>query len=178
MKWRKIHSESNGEGQSKSVPVEVTTREVKVIQNYLNKGKRLNDPSNKECMDVVLRILQGIVDNSNLEELDTYISNFFFENLGVEVEIDPYGENSAIELGENGLVPLSNCQCKDLSETGAYADLVQGGFWDKATGELAEGFMDVDDLNLVLADMEIGNGVESIQLKKDGKVARLMLDFK
>lgn len=162
-----------------SIPVEISIRELKLVQNYLNKGKPLNDPSNKECQKVVIRILNELVDSSTIEAVDTYISNFFFENLGIEVEIDPYGENSAVELGENGLVPLTNCGLPELKIDGAYADRVQGGFWDEHTGELEEGYISVDDLNDVLSGMKIGNGIRSIQLKeeKNGKIARLMIDF-
>ena len=177
MKWRKIHSESNGEGQTSTIPIEVTTREVKLLQNYLNKGKPLNDPSNKECMGVVLRILRDIVDNSDMENLELYVSNVIFEKFGIEVDIDPYGEATAIELAENGLIHLSNCNDDSLAIDGEFSDLVQGPFWSETTGKLEEGFMEVDDMNEVLAGMEFENGVKSIQLKKDGKVARLMLDF-
>ena len=118
MKWLKIYKESDGSGESKTIPIEVSTREVKLIQNYMNKGKSLNDPANKECQEVVLRILHDIIDNSQIENLDTYVSNFFFDNLGIEVELDPYGENSAIELAKNGMIHLSNCEWMDLREGG------------------------------------------------------------
>ena len=64
MKWLRLYKEADGEGENKAIPVEVSTREVKLIQNYLNKGKSLNDPANKECQEVVLRILNDIIDNS------------------------------------------------------------------------------------------------------------------
>ena len=130
MKWLQLYKEADGEGENKSIPVEVSTREVKLIQNYLNKGKSLNDPSNKECLDIVIRILNDIVNNSQIENLDTFVSNFFFDNLGIEVEIDPYGENSAIELAENGMLRLSNCPWSELNRDGEFSDMVQGGFWD------------------------------------------------
>ena len=152
-------------------------RELKVIQNYLNKGKSLNDPSNKEAMDLVIRILNELVDNSQIENLDTYVSNFFFDNLGIQVELDPYGENSAIELAKNGLVSLTNCKRPELCQDGEFQDLVQGGFWNPDTGILEEGFIEVEDLNLVLAKMQVGNGIKSIQLKKAGNVAKLLLEF-
>ena len=177
MKWFRIYNESQGGGESKSIPVEVSTREVKLIQNYLNKGKSLNEPENKECLDVVIRILNDIVDSSQIENLDTFISNFFFDNLGIEVEIDPYGENSAIELAENGLLRLSNCPWVELNRDGEFSDMIQGGFWDEQTGDLEEGFISVDDMNEVLSTIRIGNGIKSIQLKQDGKVAKLLLDF-
>ncbi len=177
MKWHRIYNESQGGGESKSIPIEVSTREVKLIQNYLNKGKPLNDPSNKECQETVMRILNNIVENSQIENLDTYVSNFFFDNLGIEVELDPYGENSAIELAKNGLVSITNCKLPELRQDGEYQDLVQGGFWDMDTGILEEGFIAVEDLNSVLAEMNVGNGIKSIQLKKDGNIAKIMLDF-
>ena len=177
MKWLRLYKESDGEGESKSIPVEVSTREVKLIQNYLNKGKSLNEPENKECLDVVIRILNDIVDSSQIENLDTFISNFFFDNLGIEVEIDPYGENSAIELAENGMLRLSNCPWVELNRDGEFSDMIQGGFWDEQTGDLEEGFISVDDMNEVLSTIRIGNGIKSIQLKQDGKVAKLLLDF-
>ena len=89
-------------------------REVKLIQNYLNKGRPLNDPSNKECLSIVVRILNDIVQNSDAEQLDVRISNFFSDNFGIEIDLDPYGENSAIELGENGLVPIAKCSIPEL----------------------------------------------------------------
>ena len=177
MKWFRIYNESQGGGESKSIPVEVSTREVKLIQNYLNKGKPLNDPSNKECQETVMRILNDIVGNSQIENLDTYVSNFFFDKLGIEVDIDPYGENSAIELAENGMVHISNCEYLELCDKGKFNDMVEGGFWDDFTGELEEGFIAVEDLNKVLAEMDIGNGIKSIQLKREGDVAKIMLDF-
>lgn len=177
MKWMKIYKESEGEGETKSIPVEVSTREVKLIQNYLNKGKSLNDPSNKECQEVVLRILNDIVDNSQIENLDTFVSNFFFDKFGIEVEIDPYGENSAIELAENGMIRLSDCEWEELSDEGAYKNIVQGGFWDDFTGKLEEGFVSVDDMNMLLSEIGVGNGIKAIHLKKEGDVAKLLLDF-
>lgn len=137
----------------------------------------MNDPSNRECLDVVIRILNDIVGNSRIEELDTYVSRFMLDNFGVQVEIDPYGENSAIELAKNGLVSLTNCKLPELCQGGEYQDLVQGGFWDMDTGTLEEGFIEVDDLNQLLSEMEVGNGIKSIQLRKDGEMARLLLEF-
>ena len=175
MKWFRLYKESEEENQT--IPIEVSMRELKVIQNYLNKGKSLNDPSNKEAMNLVIRILNELVDNSQIENLDTYVSNFFFDNLGIQVELDPYGENSAIELAKNGLVSLTNCKRPELCQDGEFQDLVQGGFWNPDTGILEEGFMEVDDLNPVLAKMQVGNGIKSIQLKKEGNVAKLLLEF-
>jgi hypothetical protein len=177
MKWLHLYNEAEGTGDTESIPIEVSTREVKLIQNYLNKGKPLNDPSNKECQETVLRILKDIVDNSKIENLDMFVSNFFYYNLGIEVEIDPYGENSAIELAENGMIHLSKCEWTELSDNGKYSDLIEGGFWNDDSGELEEGFISVDDMNKVLSEMYIGNGIESIQLKKEGNVAKLLLDF-
>ena len=57
--------------------------------------------------------------------------------------------------------------------------MVQGGFWNDRTGELEEGVIDVDDLNLVLEDMPLEQqGIDTIQLKKEGKVAKLLLTFR
>ena len=100
-----------------------------------------------------MRILNGLVQHSTIEELDTYVANFLFENLGIEMEIDPYGDNSTIELANNGLIPLSDCHYGKFAEGGAYSDLIQGGFWDENTGDLAEGFISIDDLNLVLHEI-------------------------
>ena len=82
-----------------------------------------------------------------------------------------------IRLAENGMIHLSNCEWMDLREGGQFSDRVQGGFWDDYTGELEEGFISVDDMNEVLSKMHVGNGIKSIQLKQDGKVAKLLLDF-
>lgn len=49
-----------------TIPVEISIRELKLVQNYLNKGKPLNDPSNKECQKVVIRILNELVDSSTI----------------------------------------------------------------------------------------------------------------
>ena len=110
--------------------------------------------------------------------MDIYISNIFHENFGIEVDLDPYGENSAIELAQNGLVSLTNCKYPQLCKDGEYRDLVQGGFWNPDSGILEEGFIDVDDLNLVLEDMPFDKGIDTIQLKKDGKIAKILLTFK
>ena len=175
MMWKRIYSESN---ETDTIPIEVSMREVKLIQNYLNKKKPLNDPSNRDCMKVVIRILNDLVENSSAEKLDTYISNFFFENFGIEVDIDPYGEHSAIELGENGLIPLSDCGLPELCIGGEHQGKIQGGFWNDDDGTLEEGFISVDDMNLVLQDMTFEQDIETVQLKKDGKVAKIMLTFK
>ena len=176
MKWKRLYQES--ESEVKTLPVEVSLRELKLIQNYRTKGKPLNDPSNKECMDLVIRILKGLVENADVEKLDIYVSNVLHEKFGVEVDLDPYGENSAIELGENGLIPLSNCSDKDLTQGGKYGKLVQGGFW-KSNGQLAEGYLDIDDFNEILKELYIGQGIKTVQLKRDEKnnVARLLLTF-
>lgn len=176
MKWKRLYRESDG--QVKTLPVELSLRDIKLIQNYLTKGKPLNDPSNKECMDVVIRILKGLVENADIEKLDIFISNLLHEKFGVEVDLDPYGENSAIELGENGLIPLSDCKDKDLTQGGKYGKLVKGGFW-KSNGQLAEGYLDVDDFNEILKNLYIGRGIDTIQLKKDERnnVARVLLNF-
>ena len=113
-----------------------------------------------------------------MEKLDIYVSNVLHENLGIEMDIDPYGENSVIELAENGLVSLTNCRFPKLCQDGEYRDLVQGGFWNPDTGILEEGFIDVEDLNLVLEELTLDKDIDTIQLKKDGKVAKLLLTFK
>lgn len=126
---------------------------------------------------MVVGILNGLVENSELEQLDLYVSNWFHENLGIEVDVDPYGKNSVVELAKNGMVSLTNCKLPELCQDGEYQDLVQGGFWDMDTGILEEGFIEVDDLNPVLSEMNVGNGIKSIQLKKEGNVAKLLLEF-
>ena len=169
MYWKRLYKEADGE--VKTLPVEVSMRELKLIQNYLTKGKPLNDPSNKECQELVIRILKGLVENADIEKLDIYVSNVLHENFGVEVDLDPYGENSAIELAQNGLVPLSDCKYPQLCQDGEYKDLVQGGFWNPDTGT-------VEDLNWVLQEMTFDKGIDTIQLKEDGKTAKLLLTFK
>ena len=175
MKWKRLYVE---DGSRKTIPVEVTMRELKLMQNYLNKGKPLNDPSNRECQEAVVRIINDMVKSADIEKLDIYVSNVLNESFGIEVDLDPYGENSAIELSENGLVSLTNCNHPQLCQDGEYKDLIQGGFWDSDTGTLEEGFIDIDDLNLVLQEMSFDQGIDTIQLKKDGKVAKLLLTFK
>lgn len=176
MYWKRLYKEADGE--VKTLPVEVSMRELKLIQNYLTNGKPLNDPSNKECQELVIRILKGLVENADIEKLDIYVSNVLHENFGVEVDLDPYGENSAIELAQNGLVPLSDCKYPQLCQDGEYKDLVQGGFWNPDTGILEEGFVAVEDLNWVLQEMTFDKGIDTIQLKEDGKTAKLLLTFK
>ena len=61
MKWIRLFNESSEGGEKQVIPVELTTREVMLIQNYLNKGKSLNDPQNKECQEIVLKMLTNIV---------------------------------------------------------------------------------------------------------------------
>lgn len=75
------------------------------------------------------------------------------------------------------MVHVSNCKYIELCDQGKFRDMVEGGFWDDSTGELEEGFIAVEDLNMVLAEMDVGNGIKSIQLKKEGNVAKLLLDF-
>ncbi len=176
MYWKRLYNESDGEVQT--LPVEVSMRELKLIQNYLTKGKPLNDPSNRECQELVIRILKGLVENADIEKLDIYVSNVLHENFGVEVDLDPYGENSAIELAENGMIPMSNCKYSQLCQDGEYKDLIQGGFWNPDTGILEEGFIEVEDMNLILQEMTFEKDIDTIQLKKDGKVAKLLLTFK
>ena len=77
MIWKRLYKES--EGEAKTLPVEVSMRELKLIQNYLTKGKPLNDPSNKECQELVIRILKGLVENADIEKLDIYVSNVLHE---------------------------------------------------------------------------------------------------
>ena len=72
---------------------------------------------------------------------------------------------------------LTNCKYPPLCQDGDYKDWIQGGFWDPDTGILEEGFIEVEDLNPILDEMEVGNGIKSIQLKKEGNVAKLLLEF-
>lgn len=174
MKWIRLYTESD---ENQTIPISVSTRELKLIQNYMNHGKPLNDPSNRECMETVLRILQDLINNSTIENLDIKISNYLFENFGVELDVDPYGKNTSIPLSGNGLIEIKDCKNKMLSRNGEYADMVEGGFWDDETGELTNGFISVEALNEILKDKYIGNGVKSIQLMKDGEVAKLLLEF-
>ena len=175
MYWKRLYKESDGE--VRTLPVEVSIRELKLIQNYLTKGKPLNDPSNRECQELVIRILKGLVEDSDIEKLDIYVSNVLYENFGIDVDLDPYGENSAIELAQNGLVSLTNCKYPKLCQDGEYKDWVQGGFWNPDTGILEEGFIEVEDLNLILQEITFDKGIDTIQLKEDGKVAKLLLTF-
>lgn len=171
---RRTHSDDD------MVLVSVSPREVMLIRNYLNKGKPLNDPANKECMEVVMRILDDIISNSPAQNLDVEIANWFSDNFGIEIDVDPYGENNVVELGENGLVPIKNCEIPELCQDGELADLVQGGFWNSGTGVLENGFIDVDDLNEVIDGLGYANeidGMSGIRLKKDGKVARIEVEF-
>lgn len=174
MKWIRLYTESD---ENQTIPISVSTRELKLIQNYMNHGKPLNDPSNRECMETVLRILQDLINNSTIENLDIKVSNYLFENFGVELDVDPYGKNTSIPLSGNGLIEIKDCKNKMLSKNGEYSDMVEGGFWDDETGELTNGFISVEALNEILKDKYIGNGVKSIQLMKDGEVAKLLLEF-
>ena len=140
MRWIRLYTESD---ENQTIPISVSTRELKLIQNYMNHGKPLNDPSNRECMETVLRILQDLINNSTIENLDIKISNYLFENFGVELDIDPYGKNTSIPLSGNGLIEIKDCKNKMLSRNGEYADLIEGGFWDDETGELTNGFISV-----------------------------------
>ena len=76
------------------------------------------------------------------------------------------------------MIPLSDCKDKDLTQGGKYGKLVKGGFW-KSNGQLAEGYLDVDDFNEILKNLYIGRGIDTIQLKKDERnnVARVLLNF-
>ena len=174
LKWIRLYTESD---ENQTIPISVSTRELKLIQNYMNHGKPLNDPSNRECLETVLRILQDLIKNSTIENLDIKISNYLFENFGVELDVDPYGKNTSIPLSGNGLIEIKDCKNKMLSRNGEYADLVEGGFWDDETGELTNGFISVEALNEILQGKYVGNGVKSIQLRKDGEVAKLLLEF-
>ena len=173
MKWKLVTESDDKE----VIPVELTTRELKLIQNYLTKGKPLNDPSNKECMEVVIRLLSELVDNSDIENLDMKVSNFLSENFGIEMEADPFGSNSSIPLADNGLIELKDINNKDFNKDGIYADKIQGGFWDEQ-GNLTNGFISIEDMNEVLANSDLGeNEFNSVQLKQDGKVAKINLDI-
>lgn len=175
MKWKRIYKEDN---ERMKIPVSVSSREIKLIQNYLNKGKPLNDPDNKECLDTVLRILSDIVKNSGIENLDIDVSNWLADAFGVEMTNDPYGKNSGIELADNGLIEMKECINPDFDEHGKYSEFIQGGFWDD-DGHLQNGFISIEDLNAILDteppmdEME----VKSIQLRKEGNMAKLLLDI-
>lgn len=174
MKWIRLYTESN---DTQTIPISVSTRELKLIQNYMNQGKPLNDPANKECLETVLRILQDLIKNSDVENLDTYIANYLYENFGINMTVDPYGKNSGIELHENGLIEMSACDNKDFWKGGEYADLIEGGFWDERTGKITAGFISVDDLNSILQLATLDNGIKSIKLKQDGYMVRIMMDI-
>ena len=151
-----------------------------LIQNYLNKGKSLNDPENKECLTIVLNMLNNIVQKSNIEEVNTYVANFLKETFGITLDQDPYGQNNSIELNEAGLIPMEGCETKEFHYDGTWCDLIEGGVWNPDTNELAGGFISVDSMNDILEDFNGGfdKGIKSIHMKKDGKVAKMMIDFK
>ena len=109
MKWIRLFNESSNGGEKQVIPVELSIREVMLIQNYLNKGKSLNDPENKECQDIVLNILTNIVKNSNIEEINAYVANFLASTFGITLDQDPYGQNNSIELNDAGFITMKGC---------------------------------------------------------------------
>ena len=151
-----------------------------LIQNYLNKGKSLNDPQNKECQEIVLKMLTNIVQNSNIEEINAYVANFLNTTFGITLDQDPYGQNNSIELNDAGLIPMDGCENEDLDSDGEWSDFVEGGVWEPNTGKFAGGFISVDSVNELLSEFNNGfeHGIKSIHMKKDGKVAKMMIDFK
>lgn len=180
MKWIRLFNESSEGGEKQVIPVELTTREVMLIQNYLNKGKSLNDPQNKECQEIVLKMLTNIVQNSNIEEINAYVANFLNTTFGITLDQDPYGQNNSIELNDAGLIPMDGCENEDLDSDGEWSDFVEGGVWEPNTGKFAGGFISVDSVNELLSEFNNGfeHGIKSIHMKKDGKVAKMMIDFK
>ena len=76
------------------------------------------------------------------------------------------------------MIQLTNCKSPKLKETGPYADMVQGGFWEKGKGDLAEGFISVEDMNEILKGERLENGLKSIQLQEtNNNTAKLLLTF-
>lgn len=174
MKWMPIDNayyKESVDDDSQRFDVTLTLKELKLIQNYLTKGKPLNDPSNKECLALVLKILNEMVEESGIGNLDIEVANWMIDNYGIEVDIDPYGQNTGIFLTSNGMIELKDC------EFNFPRDMVQGGMWDK-NGNLIRGFISIDNLNKILkASKYQSSNVKSIQLKKDGNMARLMLNI-
>ena len=167
MKWIRLFNESSNGGEKQVIPVELSIREVMLIQNYLNKGKSLNDPENKECQDIVLNILTNIVKNSNIEEINAYVANFLASTFGITLDQDPYGQNNSIELNDAGFITMNGCENKDFDRDGEWSDLVAGGV------------ISVDSMNELLDEFNGGfeHGIKSIKMKEDGKVAKIMIYF-
>lgn len=179
MKWIRLFNESSNGGEKQVIPVELSIREVMLIQNYLNKGKSLNDPENKECQDIVLNILTNIVKNSNIEEINAYVANFLASTFGITLDQDPYGQNNSIELNDAGFITMNGCENKDFDRDGEWSDLVAGGVWEPNTGKFGGGFISVDSMNELLDEFNGGfeYGIKSIKMKEDGKVAKIMIYF-
>lgn len=180
MRWIRIFNESSEGGEKQVIPVELSTREIMLIQNYLNKGKSLNDPENKECQKIVLTMLSNIVKNSNIEEVNTYVANFLKGTFGITLDQDPYGQNNSVELNQAGLIPMEGCDTKEFKYDGSWSKSLESGVWNKNTGNLAGGFISVDSMNEILGEFDGGfdKGIRSIRMKEDGKVAKMMIDFK
>lgn len=155
----------------------MTTREIKVIQNYMNKQEPLNDPKNKECLETVLKILQGIVSESNIENLDIKVANFLRENFGIQLDIDPYGKNTGIELNSSDMMQMKDCKNPKFKANGEYAEFVDG-LWNKNTDELDGGLISIDNLNAIL-EVETMNDddIKGLQVKKDGRIAKITMDL-
>lgn len=124
-------------------------------------------------------MLNNIVQKSNIEEVNTYVANFLKETFGITLDQDPYGQNNSIELNEAGLIPMEGCETNEFKQSGEWSDMLESGVWNKNTGNLAGGFISVDSMNDILDDFSGGfdKGIKSIHMKKDGKVAKMMVDF-
>ena len=75
---------------------------------------------------------------------------------------------------------MDGCENEDLDSDGEWSDFVEGGVWEPNTGKFAGGFISVDSVNELLSEFNNGfeHGIKSIHMKKDGKVAKMMIDFK
>ena len=144
----------------------------------MNKQEPLNDPKNKECLETVLKILQSIVSESNIENLDIKVANFFRKNFGILVDIDPYGKNTGIELNSSDMIPMKDCKNPKFKANGEYAEFVDG-IWNKNTAELDGGFISIDNLNAILeVEKPIDDeDIKGIQVKKDGRIAKIIMDL-
>lgn len=155
--------------------VELSPRDLKLIQNYLQRGRPLNDPANSECMELVARLLGDVVAQSGISEFDQAIANWLRKNLGVQMDVDPYGRNTGIPL-ESGLAELADAELPEFRKDGRFSRMVVDGFWAD-DGHLGHGWMDLDGLNQVLAHLDPPWGVR-LQLREDGPdLARVLVDI-